>query len=62
MDSYRACGYTIIASAIPGAVLFLIPPILTAATAACIVPAALRKVANAVATERCMLGVEDELG
>jgi hypothetical protein len=61
MDSWRASGYTIIASAIPGIVLALLPPILTAVTAFCIVPAAFRKVANAIATERCLLGSEDEL-
>lgn len=57
-DAWRAYGYTVLASAIPGLVLFLIPPILTAITGLLVIPLAFRTAAVAVEAERRLLGAE----
>jgi hypothetical protein len=54
---WRAYGFAVLASALPGAVLFLIPPVLTALTGLLFNPLAYRLLTGAVVQERRWLGV-----
>ena len=54
---FREYGYTVLASAIPSALLYLLPPILTAATGLLFVRPMFRAMTDAVVRERRALGV-----
>jgi hypothetical protein len=55
---WAAFGYTVLASALPGAILYLIPPALTAVTALCVAPVMFNLASHWITSERRALGVE----
>jgi hypothetical protein len=52
-----AFGYTLLASALPGALLFLIPPVLTAATGVIVAPVMFNLASHWIRSERRDLAV-----
>lgn len=57
-QALKAYGYTVLASAIPGAIFILLPPILTALTGLFLASLAYCVVSAAIVTERGLLGEE----
>jgi hypothetical protein len=54
---WKTFGFTVLASALPGAILYLIPPLLTAATGLVVVPVMFHLARRWIVTERGALGV-----
>ncbi|MFT3768843.1 MAG: hypothetical protein QM820_25645 [Minicystis sp.] len=57
-EAQATYGYTVLASAIPGALLILLPPFLTGLTGFFVIPLAFYVMARRVVTERALLGGE----
>lgn len=58
-EGWKALGFTLLAGAIPGGVLLLIPPILVGLTGLVFIPLSFRAVNHAIARER---GIVDAIG
>ena len=58
-EGWKALGFTMLAGAIPGGVLLLIPPILVGLTGLVFIPLSFRAVSRAIAKER---GIVDAVG
>ena len=59
---WRAYGLAVVVSAIPGALIYLVPPLLTIVTGICFNPLMFRGITRSLRNERRLLGAERALG